>query len=139
MECFKLFMVSGGLFILVLDFFHQDEKDLKFLWPTIFCICSLLWSVSSTDLGQPLVEAKMINLEMCRLSFKTTLCPLCCVGGLAARRFKGALKYRVWIKEGAVSFPLLFLKTISSCQSSIPYNEGGKFDHKMIQFWFLGK
>lgn len=95
-------MVSGGAFILVLDFSHQGEK-VPIPLAAMFCACSLLWSVSSTDLGQPLLEARMINLETCKLFFsKTTLCHLCCVSVLAAR-FEGALKYRVWIKQEKTS------------------------------------
>lgn len=136
-------MVSGGAFILVLDFSHQGEK-VPIPLAIMFCTCSLLCSVSSTDLGQPLLEARMINLEACKLFFfKTTLCHLCCVSVLAVRRFEGPLKYRVWVEEGktssflpnfyTVSFPLFCLKTILSCQISIPHNVGGKFDHKMIK------
>lgn len=85
---------------MVLDFSHQGEK-VPIPLATMFCTCSLLWSVSSTDLGQPLLEARMINLETCKLFYsKTTLCCLCCVSVLAARRFEGALKYRAWIEEG---------------------------------------
>lgn len=68
---------------------------------------------------------------------------LCCVSLLAARRFEGALKYRVWVEEGqtssflpdfcTVSFPLFFLKTILSCQTSIPCNVDDRFYHKMIK------
>lgn len=70
MDWFKLFMVSEGAFILVLDFSHQGEK-VQIPLATMFCTCSLLWSVSSRDLGQPLLEARMINLETCKLFFKT--------------------------------------------------------------------
>lgn len=84
----------------------------------------------------------MVNLETCKFfSSMTTLCHLCCVSVLAARGFEGALKYRVWIEEGesssflpnlcTVSFPLFFLKTIMSCEVSIPHNVGSRFDHKM--------
>lgn len=93
-------MVSGEEFILVLDFSHQGEK-VPIPLVAMFHTCSLLWPVSSRDLGQPLLETRMINLETCKFFFlKTTLCNLCCVSVLAARRFEGALKYKIWIEEG---------------------------------------
>lgn len=77
---------------MVLDISHQGEK-VPISLAAMFCIGSLLWSVAPTDLGQPLLEARMINPETCKLFFSnTTLCQLCCASVLAARRFEGALK-----------------------------------------------
>lgn len=89
-EWFKICMVQGGTLILVLDISHQGKK-VPISLATMFCTGSLLWSVAPTDLGQPLLEARMINPETCKLFF--SLCHLCCGSVLAARRFEGALKY----------------------------------------------
>lgn len=80
-------------FFFVLDISHQSEKAPISL-ATMFCTSSLLWAVAPADLGQPLLEARTINLETCKLFFSnTTLCCLCCGSVLAAGRFAGALKY----------------------------------------------
>lgn len=61
---------------------------------TMFCTVSLLWSLAPADIGQPLLEARTINLEICKSSFSNaTLCHLCCGSVLAAKRLAGALKY----------------------------------------------
>lgn len=77
----------------VLDISHQGEK-VPISLATMFCTVSLLWSLAPADIGQPLLEARTINLETCKSSFSNaTLCHLCCGSVLAAKRLAGALKY----------------------------------------------
>lgn len=124
-------MVQGETFF-VLDISHQGEK-VPISLATVFCTGSLLWSVAPTDPGQPLLEARMINLETCKLFFSnTTLCHLCCGSVLAARRFAGALNTLRKREENGV---LVFVQQLIRKEQTCAY--GTQFGISETQLFFF--
>lgn len=110
-------MVQGETFF-VLDISHQGEK-VPISLATMFCTGSLLWAVAPRDPGQPLLEARMINLETCKLFLSnTTLCHLCCGSVLVARRFAGALDTLRKREENGV---LVFVQQLKRKEQTCAY------------------